>query len=189
MSDRMKSKYIYHSPYGDIELTCYFKFERATEDQKFNPAFGGGRPICNGCGPAGYGAAIPDDINGVVITICGHIHNWTYRWGKDQEDKAMADQTFGDNMDRVIRAAYLFEQEQENKKYEAIMKGIGKCFAAGFRRWVENQRHNSRLIEIKKTYNERLFIAEHVFEAAVRVFGKSAFWDKGTSSFTLDDIS
>lgn len=166
MSERYKAKYVFNSDYGAVNLTCHFKFERATEAQKFNPAFGGGRTICNGCGPSGFGALIPDTIFGVCVTICGHIHNWGYQFGIDREDKNVVDETFGDNMDRLIRAAYEWE----------TWKIRGGSFV------------KPRLWMAKQKYYARIEMAERVYEKAVRVFGKSAFWDKRIIAFCIDDV-
>jgi hypothetical protein len=136
--------------------------------QKFSDdsANGNGRPICNGCGPAGYGALVPDSILGVNITICGHIHNWAYQWGVDREDKMVADETFGDNMDRLIRDYF------ENECHK-LQGGI----LVGWRTWLARRR-----------FNTRLDIAEDVYEKAVKIFGKSAFWDKRRLALKLEDI-
>lgn len=167
MSERFKSSYYHLTEWGSsVSLTCHFKFERATAAMKFDPALGGGKPVCNGCGPSGFGALVPDTIKGVRITICGHIHNWGYQFGKDHEDKAIIDETFKDNMDRLIRDAY----ECECRKIRG-----GSLVSL-------------RLLLAKRRYLERLEIADDTYYQAVKVFGKSSFWDKRPIGFTLDDI-
>ena len=168
MSERYKGRVYHMTEWGDVvALTCHFKYEAASKDQKFDAKIGGGKPICNGCGPSGYGSVIPDSILGVCITECGNIHNWSYCWGVDREDKMVADETFGDNMDRLIRIHY----ENECRK----IKG-GSLVT--FRLWLA-----------KRKYNAQLTMAEDVFEKAVKVFGHSAFWDKRTIGFRLEDIA
>lgn len=168
MSERFKAKYSHLTAYGTVvELTCHFKFERATHDQKYDAKTAdGNRPVCNGCGPSGYGALVPDSICGVNVGICGDIHNWGYQFGIDREDKNVIDETFGDNMDRLIRDAY----ETECRKISG-----GSLVRI-------------RLLLAKKRYLDRLEMADDGYEKAVKVFGKSAFWDKRKIRFSLADI-
>lgn len=166
MSERFKSQYFVDTDFGRVALTCHFKFERASEAQKFSETLGGGRPICNGCGPSGFGALVPDNLFGVCITECGNIHNWGYQFGKDREDKMVVDETFGDNMDRMVRAAY----EAEYRKI------LGGSFIRP-RLWIAKQK-----------YHARREAAERAYEKAVKVFGKSSFWDKRPILFDLDSI-
>jgi hypothetical protein len=183
MSERFKAKYMHRLPWGaEIALTCHFKFEKATDEQKFDKAIGGGKSICNGCGPSGFGALVPDSILGVCVTICGHIHNWAYQFGVDREDKMVADETFGDNMDRLIRAYYEFDLASEFERHVAARPSnfITRAFEA--------HRHRRRLDYLKERYETQLGIAEHAYEAAVRVFGRSAFWDKRKIGFDLEAV-
>lgn len=167
MSERFKAKYFHLTDYGTtVELTCHFKFEKALWPQKFDPDLGGGKPICNGCGPSGYGAMVPDRILGVCVTIAGHIHNWSYQFGKDREDKMVADETFGDNMDRLIRDHYEMQ----------VLKIMGGSLV------------KPRLWLARRKFNAQLDLAEDAYEKAVKVFGKSAFWDKRVIGFTLEDV-
>jgi hypothetical protein len=168
MSERYKGKLYHQTEWGTtVALTCHFKFQYATNAMKYDPEMADGkRPVCNGCGPCGYGALVPDTILGVPATICGDLHNWGYQFGTDHEDKAIIDETFGDNMDRLIRDAY----ENECRK----IKG-GSLVT--IRLWLA-----------KRRYMARLTMAEDVYEKAVKVFGKSAFWEKRQIRFSLDDI-
>lgn len=184
MSERFKSKYLYNG----IPLTCHFKFEKATDFQKFDKVIGRGKPICNGCGPSGYGSLVPDSILGVRVTICGHIHNWSYQFGIDHEDKYIADETFGDNMDRIIRAHYEIEYKVEEERHIQAVDKIAGGILVFFRTWLENRNHAKNNLKLKSLYEARLAIADKVYENAVKVFGRSAFWDKRKINFTLEDV-
>lgn len=189
MSERYKSKFTFYRPdTGMVELTCHFKFEQATQAQKFDPQLGGGKPICNGCGPSGYGQLIPDNILGVNVTPCGDGHNWTYQFGKDREDKMVADETFYDNMDRIIRAAYEVSYKEEAELHDNNVRKIAGGSLVAVRTWLENRRNFAAKEKIKALYMARLVLAKQAYERAVVVFGGSAFWDKRKINFTLDDV-
>ena len=162
----LKNSILHATPYGPVALTCFFNYHRATHDHKFAPHTrdkGQLRAICNGCGPAGYGALVPDRIRGVKITECGNIHNWGYQFGTTREDRQIQDETFGDNMDRIIRAKLA---------YDLARADLGNRFLRRIRKWNARRRYRLRLI-----------ISEKVFEKAVRVWGKSSFWDKAKCDF------
>ena len=184
MSERYKAQYEFITSHGTrVMLTSHFKFERATLEQKFNAELGGGKPICNGCGPSGYGWLVPDSILGVVVTICGHIHNWSYQFGIDREDKMVADETFGDNLDRLIRADYAHDLHMEELRYALAIRDAGWLG----KKW-ENYVHQRKLGYLKEMFDTRITLAEQAYEKAVRVWGKSAFWDKRKIGFTLNDV-
>jgi len=69
-------------------------------------------------------------------------------------------------MDRMIRAAY--EWEAWKVRGGSVVK---------LRLWIAKQK-----------YLARLEVAEKVYTNAVRVWGKSFFWDKRKIGFTLDDV-
>lgn len=59
--------------------------------------------VCNGCGPGGIGGwLVPDSIWGLRVTAACRIHDWMYHVGRDIEDKRRADQTFLNNLVRLI---------------------------------------------------------------------------------------
>ena len=159
---------------GNVLLTSFYNYHKATFGNRFgksamDPKSGQKIAICNGCGPAGFGALVPETILGVTITEAANIHNWMYLWGENRKDKLLSDETFGDNIDRFIRAAFI--QDMEYAKAETNR----------FKRWY-------KLRKAYKLYNARLVLSEKVFERAVRVFGKSAFWDKSEPDFLYEEI-
>lgn len=168
-----KETYLYHHPKGfEVWLTCYLKYNHATNDHRFAPHVvqdGEKRPICNGAGPAGYGAVVPDTIWGLRISEAAHGHDWHYQFGTTLEDKEQADRTFKDNMDRIIRAAFVRDIKKAN-----LCKGR-------FKRAVLTRKANF-------LYHRRIFRADKIYFNAVRIAGKSAFWDKGACDFTLEQL-
>jgi len=169
MEPMYKARYNHRDKMGlTVPLTCHFKFEHATEKQKFDKHLGGGAPICNGCGPSGYGPLVPDYIIGVCVTIAGHIHNWGYQFGTSYEHKRIIDETFQDNMDRLIRARFMLD----------TMDLTDDSWIANINRWY-----------YKRQYRSRLFVADKIYANAVRIFGKSAFWDKRKINFSLEDVN
>jgi len=191
MSERYKGILFYTMENDQaIGLTCHFKFEKASVLQKYCPQPSGNRPICNGCGPAGYGAVVPDSILGVDIKICGDIHNWGYQFGLDREDKMVVDETFRDNMDRIIRADFEHETRVEQQKYfEAIraIKSTNSLVRKIRSRWADYC-HQRKTEYLKEMYESRLTIAGDIYAKAVMVFGGSSFWDKRPINFRLEDI-
>ncbi|MBI4650224.1 hypothetical protein HY745_02855 [Candidatus Desantisbacteria bacterium] len=168
-----KESYIYHHPCGfDVSLTSFLNYCHATDYYKFSPTVINNKekhPICNGAGPAGYGAIVPDKIWGLSITETANGHDWNYQFGETLEDKEQADRTFRDNMDRIIRMAFMISI-QKAEKSNIILRPL--------------------LIKKARTlYNLRLSCADKIYYKAVQIGGKSAFWDKGICDFTWDNIS
>jgi len=61
--------------------------------------------ICNGCGTKGLcGIIVPDTFYGLSVTPACDIHDFMYATGSTLQDKQRADQTFLNNMVRLIEA-------------------------------------------------------------------------------------
>ena len=58
----------------------------------------------NGCGPKGWGWAVPDYLLGVYIGEACQCHDYAYEIGVTHEDKESADRSFLYNMQRCIKA-------------------------------------------------------------------------------------
>jgi len=57
----------------------------------------------NGCGPAGWKFdLVPDTIWGLCVTEACNIHDAMYYTGLDEKDRTHADNTFLNNLNRII---------------------------------------------------------------------------------------
>lgn len=81
----------------DLDLLDIPEIFLRTPGQKINE-------ICNGAGPKNWGWIIPDTMYGLSITAAANIHDVEYHFGKDIEDKDIADRRFMNNMLRLIQA-------------------------------------------------------------------------------------
>ena len=62
--------------------------------------------VCNGCGPAGWKAAlVPDSLLGLPIDDCCGAHDWDYDIGKTEADRKRADRRLLRNVRRKIACA------------------------------------------------------------------------------------
>lgn len=152
-----------------VQLTTHFKFHKANDRQKFGNQSLDGRPVCNGCGPSGWGWIFPQSILGACIVICAYIHNWDYQFGSTREHKEIADETFLDNMDRIFIAK--------------LTEDLANASDARWGWWRRFKKYRAR-----KKYERRLKIARKIFYKAVRVWGRSSFWDKRAIDFRLEDV-
>ena len=58
--------------------------------------------MCNGMGPRGFGALIPESIYGLSITRAANIHDVAYAIGTTRAERLMADQDFLANVRSII---------------------------------------------------------------------------------------
>jgi len=79
--------------YKDL-LTAPGEYWKLSEEEKSK--------ICNGAGPRNFGWAVPDTLYGLSITEAADIHDFMYHIGTTRSYKEAADNTFLDNMVRII---------------------------------------------------------------------------------------
>jgi len=113
-----------------VELYAPFEYWGAPDELKIQ--------ICNGCGAAGWKYdVVPDNILGLNITTCCHIHDWMYHYGTDNEDKEEADRAMLNNLVRTINAktrwAWLKRKRLAiaREYYEAVKLAGGPAFWSG----------------------------------------------------------
>ncbi len=94
--------------------------------------------LCNGCGTKGLcGWIVPDTLWGLSITMACDIHDYMYAVGESLYDKERADQTFLNNMLRIIDAStscrWLKRLRARRAKiyYRAVRDFGGPAFWAG----------------------------------------------------------
>jgi hypothetical protein len=154
--------------------TSFYKFCDATKDQKYGlhciTKDGTKRPICNGAGPAGFGWLVPDKVMGISVTIPSDMHDWGYQWGTERHDKEVMDETYRDNIDRVIRTIYEYRVARIKSRHKT------KCI------------EKIQLLYAKDWFNKAQENLEEAYFKAVSVWGKSAFWDKEKVDFTYEQI-
>lgn len=113
--------------YGYIGLTCYESYVKRTKEEL--------KKICNGLGPKGFGAVIPDTLFFLNVTPAGNIHDECYEVGGHIYNKEQADRIFRDNMFRLIEQKpkqWKWIKKLRYKKaymyYLAVVKGGGVSF-------------------------------------------------------------
>src|SRR3990172_1941758 len=113
-------------------LSCPESYLLASEAER--------REVCNGCGFAGAKFDfIPDTIWGMPICPACDIHDWQYHEGNTNEDKAVADRTFMNNLLRLIeqqdawigRLLKPLRRRRTLKYYEAVVVFGGPAFWRG----------------------------------------------------------
>ncbi len=59
--------------------------------------------VCNGCGQAGWkGKFVPNTVWGLSVKPACQIHDWMWEFGETAEDKVIGDNTFLNNMVRIV---------------------------------------------------------------------------------------
>jgi len=86
--------------------------------------------ICNGCGSAGMGWLVPDNLFGCNITEACNIHDFMYEFGETIQDKEEADRVFHNNMIRLVlnKGGWIWLQRLRLKwasRYRDIVKDYG----------------------------------------------------------------
>jgi hypothetical protein len=91
--------------------------------------------VANGCGPGGWlQYLIPATIYGLKIEEPCNIHDWMYATGLTNEDKAIADRVFLNNLLRIIDANTRWDwlrwlrYRRARKYFEAVEHFGGPAF-------------------------------------------------------------
>lgn len=91
--------------------------------------------VAGGCGPGGVGDfLVPDTMWLLSVKPACSIHDYMYRWGLTEEDRALADEVFFNNMVRIIKAqkSWKWLEKKRLKRAELYYNMVSKYGSAAF---------------------------------------------------------
>lgn len=115
-----------------MQLLSHPSFDRASESER--------AAVCNGCGAANAKFDfVPDSIWGLPISEACHRHDWRYHIGRTEEEKAIADIEFLNNLMILINNAQGFtatllripRRRRALKYYEMVVAFGDSAYWAG----------------------------------------------------------